>query len=282
MRKLLLSLLLATTAATPAFAQRADREDRAESREERRAKAEARKENADREAARAAREAARAERVERAPQVERNADAHDRTIIVRDWQTEGRAANVNERGRPTLDERRQVRETLVAPRQQQRQEARQQRVDSREEARQQRVDSRERYVEQVSRPRQVTPPPSARPDRPAPPPPTATTSSSRAPTWHTTWRNDYRYDWRRHRDRNRSLFRLGFYFDPFGWGYHRYGIGWRLWPSYYDRHYWLHDPWMYRLPYAPWPYQWVRYYDDALLVNTMTGQVVDVMYDFFW
>lgn len=296
MRKLLLSLLLATTAATPAFSQRADREDRAESREERRAKAEARKEQADREAAhearkekadreaaREARETARAQRVERAPQAERNIDAKDRTITVRERQTERRAANVNERGRPTLDERRQARETLVAPRQQQRQEARQERVDSREEARRQRIDSRERYVEQAARPPRVTPPPSARPDRPAPPPPTATaSSSSRAPAWHTTWRNDHRYDWRRWRDRNRWLFRLGFYFDPFGWNYRRYGIGWRLWPSYYDRHYWLNDPWMYRLPYAPWPYQWVRYYDDALLVNTMTGQVVDVMYDFFW
>lgn len=293
MRTFLLSLLLATTAATPALAQRADREDRAESREERRAKAEARKEKADREAARAARETTRPQRVERAPQVERNAEARDRAITVRERQTEGRAANVNERGRPILDERRQARETLVAPRQQQRQEARQervdsrgearqQRVDSREEARQQRVDSRERLVEQVTRPSRVTPPPSARPDRPAPPPPTATTSNSRAPNWHTTWRNDHRYDWRRHRDRNRSLFRLGFYFDPFGWSYRRYGIGWRLWPSYYSSYYWLNDPWTYRLPYAPWPYRWVRYYDDALLVNTMTGQVVDVMYDFFW
>jgi Ni/Co efflux regulator RcnB len=39
---------------------------------------------------------------------------------------------------------------------------------------------------------------------------------------------------------------------------------------------------MYDLPPAPYPLQWVRYYDDALLVNVFTGQVVDVMYDFFW
>jgi Ni/Co efflux regulator RcnB len=88
--------------------------------------------------------------------------------------------------------------------------------------------------------------------------------------------------WRRWRDRNRSIFRLGFYFDPFGWGYHRWNIGWRLWPSYYSSNYWLDDPYMYRLPYAPWPYKWIRYYDDAILVNTYTGQVADVIYDFFW
>jgi len=26
----------------------------------------------------------------------------------------------------------------------------------------------------------------------------------------------------------------------------------------------------------------VRYYDDVLLIDTYTGQVVDVIYDFFW
>jgi hypothetical protein len=39
---------------------------------------------------------------------------------------------------------------------------------------------------------------------------------------------------------------------------------------------------MYRLPQAYGPFRWVRYYGDALLVNIYTGQVVDVVYDFFW
>ncbi|WP_409574764.1 RcnB family protein [Sphingopyxis sp. PET50] len=29
-------------------------------------------------------------------------------------------------------------------------------------------------------------------------------------------------------------------------------------------------------------YRWVRYYNDALLVDTYSGEVVDVIYDFFW
>ena len=33
---------------------------------------------------------------------------------------------------------------------------------------------------------------------------------------------------RRYRDRNRSHFHLSFYFDPFGWNYRRYNVGWRL------------------------------------------------------
>jgi Ni/Co efflux regulator RcnB len=39
---------------------------------------------------------------------------------------------------------------------------------------------------------------------------------------------------------------------------------------------------MYRLPFAPPGYRWIRYYDDALLIDTWDGQVVDVIYDFFW
>ena len=98
----------------------------------------------------------------------------------------------------------------------------------------------------------------------------------------SNWRHDHRYDWRRWRDRHRSLFRLGFYYDPFGWNYRPYSIGWRLWPSYYSSRFWIHDPWQYRLPYAPPGYRWIRYWDDAILVDTWTGEVVDVIHNFFW
>ena len=30
------------------------------------------------------------------------------------------------------------------------------------------------------------------------------------------------------------------------------------------------------------PYRWIRYYDDALLVDTYSGEVVDVIHRFFW
>ena len=101
--------------------------------------------------------------------------------------------------------------------------------------------------------------------------------------WSTShWRKDKRYDWRDWRRKNRSIFRIGIYYDPFGWNYRPYSIGWRLWPSYYGSRYWIHDPWRYRLPYAPPGYRWIRYYDDALLVDTWNGRVVDVIYNFFW
>jgi len=276
MRNILLSFLLATTAAIPAYAQLPDRDARAAEREERRSeRAEARKERsearsdearADRAQARTDRAAARADRV----------GAQEQNATIRDPRLTQPAsrANINERGRPTLEDRRATRNAASSAQLEQRQRIEQRRAQTLEQSREQMSRIRER----------ARPPAGARPDIPAPPPPVAaTTKPVPAPQWSTThWRRDSRYDWRDHRHRNRSLFHLGFYFDPFGWGYHRWGIGWRLWPSYYDRYYWMNDPWMYRLPYAPWPYRWIRYYNDALLVNVITGQVVDVEYDFFW
>jgi Ni/Co efflux regulator RcnB len=119
-----------------------------------------------------------------------------------------------------------------------------------------------------------------------PPPRSASRSASRSRDsnhrWRGDWRSDRRYDWRNHRRRYSSLFNFGFYRDPFGWGYQPFSIGWRMWPSYYSRSYWLNDPWQYRLPYAPAGYRWIRYYDDAILVDTWDGQVVDVIRNFFW
>jgi Ni/Co efflux regulator RcnB len=101
-------------------------------------------------------------------------------------------------------------------------------------------------------------------------------------SWDRNWRHDGRYDWRRWRDRHRSSFHLGIYYDPFGWGYQPFSIGYRLWPNYYSRNYWINDPWEYRLPYAPPGTRWIRYYNDALLVDMYTGEVVDVIQNFFW
>ena len=97
------------------------------------------------------------------------------------------------------------------------------------------------------------------------------------------WRHDRRYDWRDWRRRHRSHFRLGLLLRSVRLGlFAATAIGWRLWPSYYSSSFWLNDPWQYRLPPAYGPYRWIRYYDDALLVNIYNGQVVDVIYDFFW
>ena len=100
--------------------------------------------------------------------------------------------------------------------------------------------------------------------------------------WTNHWRDDRRYDWRRHRDHHRSIFRIGFYYDPFGYSYRRFGLGSFLYSNYYQSNYWINDPWQYRLPPAYGPYRWVRYHSDALLIDIYSGEVVDVIHGFFW
>lgn len=100
--------------------------------------------------------------------------------------------------------------------------------------------------------------------------------------WDTNWRNDQSYDWRGYRGRYGSLYNRSPYYDPYGFGYRRLSIGFNLGSGYYGSQFQLNDPWRYRLPPAYGPYRWVRYYNDAVLVNIYTGQVVDVERNFFW
>lgn len=101
--------------------------------------------------------------------------------------------------------------------------------------------------------------------------------------WNNNWRRDNRYDWSSYRNANRNLFRGDRYYSPYrNWSYRRLGIGFTLQPLFYSSSYWINDPWQYRLPEADGPYRWVRYYDDALLVDIYSGEVVDVINDFFW
>ena len=67
-----------------------------------------------------------------------------------------------------------------------------------------------------------------------------------------------------------------------GWNYRRLGIGFTLGAPFFASSFWINDPWAYRLPPAYGQYRWVRYYGDVLLVDIYTGQVVDVINDFFW
>ena len=99
--------------------------------------------------------------------------------------------------------------------------------------------------------------------------------------WNRNWRNDHRYDWRNYRNHHRSIFHLGFYYDPFGYSYSPFNIGYRLSPAYFGQQFWF-DSGLYGLPYPPPGTQWVRYWNDAVLVDVYTGEVVDVIRDFFW
>jgi len=288
MRKLLIATLLASAVATPALAAPGDREAaRAERQQDREERQQAREERREQQ------QEARPERAE--PQVESRARANDGPA---------RAEAVGRADRQSVETIRAARQADRADRQElrddgavdrrqadraDRQQLREERVVDRRQAIEQRTESNrarrelrqaERAAPNVLRPRV---PVVSNTPRIGTQPPVRTEARRRSPTnWSQHWRNDRRYDWSNWRNRHRSLFRLGFYYDPFGWGYQRYNIGWRMWPSYYRSSFWLNDPWQYRLPYAPPGYRWIRYYDDAVLVDTWDGRVVDVIYDFFW
>ena len=97
------------------------------------------------------------------------------------------------------------------------------------------------------------------------------------------WRRDNRYNWSGYRNQHRDLFRAGRYYSPYNnYSYSRLSIGFFLNSGFYGQNYWIDDPYQYRLPEVYGPYRWVRYYDDVLLVDIYSGQVVDVIHDFFW
>jgi hypothetical protein len=101
--------------------------------------------------------------------------------------------------------------------------------------------------------------------------------------WQNDWRRDRRYDWQRYRYSNRHIYRPGRYYSPYrDHSYSRFSIGFFLQPGFFSNRYWINDPWQYRLPAAYPGTRWVRYYDDVLLVDVYTGEVVDVIHDFFW
>lgn len=102
--------------------------------------------------------------------------------------------------------------------------------------------------------------------------------------WDRGWRNNNRYNWYSYRSYNRNLYRAPRYYNPYGYGYgyNRFSIGIYLNSLFYSSNHWINDPWSYRLPESTWPYRWVRYYDDVLLVDVRSGYVVDAIYGFFW
>jgi hypothetical protein len=102
--------------------------------------------------------------------------------------------------------------------------------------------------------------------------------------WNRNWRQDNRYNWNDRRNHNREIFHLPRYYAPYGWdyGYRRFSIGYELSSILYEQNYWIDDPYYYGLPEAYGPYRWVRYYNDALLVDIYTGEVVDTVYGIFW
>ena len=286
MRKLLISLLLAGAAATPAIAgphNRSDdnqqandnrqqvREERAQAREERQQAREERQQ---------IRVESRGDRADNYPQFNRQ------QVDVRQQAYTGGGQRFD--ARPNGGYHGGNTGAYVAPGQ--RADMARERF---EQMRDQRVDQRNQRIEDRQLRQSNRPTPQVMRDRhplvvsdvprPGTQPPLRVDNYRRGGDvhWNTNWRNDHRYDWRNYRNHHRSRFHLGFYIDPFGWGYQPFSIGYRMWPNYYGNQYWI-DPAVYGLPYPPPGAAWVRYYNDVLLIDLYSGTVLDVIPGFFW
>lgn len=101
--------------------------------------------------------------------------------------------------------------------------------------------------------------------------------------WDRQWRSNTSYNWYSYRNSHPSYYRLGTYYSPYrNYSYRRLSIGFFLNQLFFGQNYWIEDPRNYRLPDVYGPYRWVRYYDDAVLVDIYSGEVVDVINNFFW
>lgn len=95
-------------------------------------------------------------------------------------------------------------------------------------------------------------------------------------------RREYREDWRDYRRDHRDVYRMPAYVGPRGYRYRPVVIGHRFEPIYYGRRYVIANPARYRLPPAAGARQWIRYGNDAVLVNVRNGRVIQVYNNFFW
>jgi Ni/Co efflux regulator RcnB len=88
---------------------------------------------------------------------------------------------------------------------------------------------------------------------------------------------DYRHNYRAER-----RYRVQPYERPRGWYFHRWVFGDILPRIFWNRSNGIVDYWRYGLPIPPAGYVWVRYGNDALLVDRDTGEILEAIYDIFY
>ncbi|MGZ5933755.1 MAG: RcnB family protein [Rhizomicrobium sp.] len=111
--------------------------------------------------------------------------------------------------------------------------------------------------------------------------PAATVYGTRPPNWNNYPRQFDRQVYQRNITASRR-YHWHSYNRPSGWYYQRWVFG-QIFPSiFWARDYWITDYWMFDLPIPPYGYVWVRYGDDALLINRRTGTVLQVVYGVFY
>ena len=89
-------------------------------------------------------------------------------------------------------------------------------------------------------------------------------------------RNTYQHNYQAQRS-----YRVGPYRAPAGYRARHWAYGQILPRIFWTSQYLLADYWLFNLEVPPVGCEWVRYGDDALLVDTSTGEVLQVQYGVF-
>ena len=76
-------------------------------------------------------------------------------------------------------------------------------------------------------------------------------------------------------------YHIGPYRRPPGWTSHRWGYGEILPRAYWASQYLIGDYWLFGLEVPPINYEWVRDGNDALLIDTSSGEILQVEYGVF-
>lgn len=76
-------------------------------------------------------------------------------------------------------------------------------------------------------------------------------------------------------------YKVGPYHRPSGWVTRHWGYGDHLPRAYFAPQYLLADYWLFGLEVPPVDYEWVRVGNDALLINTANGEVLQAEYGVF-
>ena len=87
------------------------------------------------------------------------------------------------------------------------------------------------------------------------------------------------YQWNQYADHS---YRWQPYVRPYGWNNRRWTYGEYLPRAYWGQNYWLPNYWTFGLVNPPYGYVWVRYGNDALMVNIITGQILGSVYWLFY
>jgi Ni/Co efflux regulator RcnB len=76
-------------------------------------------------------------------------------------------------------------------------------------------------------------------------------------------------------------YQIGPYHRPAGWVARRWAYGQILPRGFWAPQYVLADYWLFSLEVPPVGFEWVRYGNDALLINTSNGEILQVEYGVF-